>query len=236
MTDAEPMTEGRVILEAHALRRSFRQGGEKVEALRGVDLRVCAGEVVALVGPSGSGKSTLLQTVGLLEGGYEGQIAIDGHDCTSLSIAERAHIRLKKLGFIYQFHHLMPDFSAIENVELALLVAGYTPLEAHRRAGSLLLDLGLKGRLSHRPSQLSGGEQQRVAAARAMANEPVLILADEPTGNLDAATGQKLFDEFVRLARVRGSTILLATHNDALARAADRVIALHDGRIIGELP
>ena len=219
------------VLEVADLRRSFRQGGVTIEVLRGVDLSVAPGEIVALLGPSGSGKSTMLQAVGLLEGGFEGSITIDGVRVEKLSASERTMVRRDKLGFVYQFHHLLPDFSAAENVVLPQLIRGTGTAAARTRAKLLLTDLGLGERLHHRPAQLSGGEQQRVAVARALANEPVLILADEPTGNLDEATAAKVLGEFIRLVRARGSAALVATHNIALARGMDRVVTLHEGRL-----
>jgi len=221
----------RAVLQTVDLKRSFAQGGVTIEVLRGVDLQIAPGEIVALLGPSGSGKSTLLQAVGLLEGGFDGQILIDGLACEKLSSAERTRVRREKLGFVYQFHHLLPDFDATENVVLPQLVAGRATAAAQQRAAQLLTELGLGQRLDHRPSQLSGGEQQRVAVARALANEPVLVLADEPTGNLDEATAQRVLGEFLRLVRARGSAALVATHNQALAAAMDRIVTLHEGRI-----
>ncbi len=219
------------VLQVTDLRRSFVQGGVTIEVLRGVDLTVARGEIVALLGPSGSGKSTMLQAVGLLEGGFTGAITIDGQRVEALDAAARTAVRRDKLGFVYQFHHLLPDFSAAENVVLPQLIRGAAPAVARTRAALLLTDLGLGQRLDHRPSQLSGGEQQRVAVARALANEPVLILADEPTGNLDEATAARVLAEFVRLVRARGSAALVATHNIALARGMDRVVTLHEGRL-----
>ncbi len=213
------------------LRRSFVQGGERIEVLRGVDLAVAPGEVVALLGPSGSGKSTLLQAVGLLEGGFEGSIAIAGEDASRMDADERTRVRRERLGFVYQFHHLLPDFNALENVVLPLLVAGAQTRAAEARAESLLTTLGLGRRLTHRPSQLSGGEQQRVAVARALANAPLLVLADEPTGNLDEHTADLVLDEFLKLVRAQGSAALVATHNERLARRMDRLVRLHEGRL-----
>ena len=213
------------------LRRSFQQGGERIEVLRGVALTVEPGEVVALLGPSGSGKSTLLQAVGLLEGGFEGSIAIAGEEASRLDADERTRVRRERLGFVYQFHHLLPDFNALENVVLPLLVAGAERATAEARATSLLTALGLGARLTHRPSQLSGGEQQRVAVARALANAPLLVLADEPTGNLDEHTADLVLDEFLKLVRAQGSAALVATHNERLARRMDRLVRLHEGRL-----
>jgi len=211
------------------LTRSFEQGGVRIDVLRGVDLDVRAGEIVALLGASGSGKSTMLQAIGLLEGGFGGKIEIAGHDATRLGKDERAAVRRDHLGFVYQFHHLLPDFDAQENVVLPQLVAGRSREEADERAAELLTALGLGQRLHHRPSKLSGGEQQRVAVARALANRPQLVLADEPTGNLDEATADKVLVQFLELVRGEGSAALIATHNERLAARMDRVVRLHDG-------
>lgn len=219
----------RPVLEVRHLSRRFEQGGQVIHVLRDVNLTVNAGEVVALLGVSGAGKSTLLQAVGLLEGGFEGEIGIAGEACAKLSNGERTRVRREKLGFVYQFHHLLPDFTALENVVMPQLVAGKPRAAAERRAGELLTELGLGARLEHRPSQLSGGEQQRVAVARALANQPVLVLADEPTGNLDEATARIVLDAFLRLVRETGAAALVATHNRELARAMDRVVLLHNG-------
>jgi lipoprotein-releasing system ATP-binding protein len=211
------------------LTRSFEQGGVRIDVLRGVDLAIRPGEIVALLGPSGSGKSTLLQAVGLLEGGFGGRIEIAGTDASTLSGDDRTALRRDHLGFVYQFHHLLPDFTAQENVILPQLIAGRTEQEAETRSRELLDALGLGQRLDHRPSQLSGGEQQRVAVARALANRPELVLADEPTGNLDEATADRVLQQFLRLVRDEGSAALIATHNERLANAMDRVVRLHDG-------
>ena len=219
------------VLLVEDLRRSFRQGETVIEVLRGVNLRVGAGEIVALLGPSGSGKSTLLQAVGLLEGGFQGRITIAEERVEALDNAGRTRVRRDRLGFVYQFHHLLPDFNALENVVLPQLVAGRSTAEARAHAAELLGDLGLSERLTHRPAQLSGGEQQRVAVARALANRPPLVLADEPTGNLDEATAAKVLAEFLRLVRGQGSAALVATHNVALAAKMDRVVTLHEGRL-----
>ncbi|WP_332818331.1 ABC transporter ATP-binding protein [Sphingopyxis sp.] len=219
------------VLELHALKRSFTQGDVTIDVLRGVDAHLQRGEIVALLGPSGSGKSTMLQAVGLLEGGFDGTISIDGHDVTQYDQGERTKTRREKIGFVYQFHHLLPDFSAIENVILPQLIRGAGQAEAEERAADLLGRLGLGERLHHKPSKLSGGEQQRVAVARALANRPLLVLADEPTGNLDEATADRVFDQFVKLVRDHGSAALVATHNERLAARMDRVLRLHDGRI-----
>ena len=219
------------VVRITGLKRSFEQGGVTIDVLRGVDLAVQPGEIVALLGPSGSGKSTMLQAIGLLEGGFQGKIEIAGTDATALNGDARTTLRRDHLGFVYQFHHLLPDFTAIENVVLPQLVAGRTRAEAEARATELLTALGLDKRLNHRPSQLSGGEQQRVAVARALANKPQLVLADEPTGNLDEATADRVFGEFLKLVRGEGSAALVATHNERLALAMDRVVRLHEGRL-----
>jgi lipoprotein-releasing system ATP-binding protein len=218
-----------VVLATRGLTRSFRQAAATIEVLRGVDLTLNAGEIVALLGPSGSGKSTLLQAVGLLEGGFDGEILINGETAHSLNAAARTELRRDRLGFIYQFHHLLPDFTALENVMMPLLVSGRSMDDASARAGELLGGLGLAERLTHRPAQLSGGEQQRVAVARALANRPQLILADEPTGNLDERTADIVFNQFVDLVRSEGSAALVATHNERLAERMDRVVRLHEG-------
>lgn len=219
------------VVQTAGLTRSFEQGGVRIDVLRGVDLAIQPGEIVALLGPSGSGKSTLLQAVGLLEGGFGGSLRIAGVEAGSLSADDRTALRRDKIGFVYQFHHLLPDFTAQENVILPQLVAGVSEADAADRANELLAALGLGERLSHRPSQLSGGEQQRVAVARALANRPALVLADEPTGNLDEATADRVFDEFVSLVRGQASAALVATHNERLAARMDRVLRLHEGRV-----
>ena len=211
------------------LTRSFEQGGERIDVLRGVNLSIGPGEIVALLGPSGSGKSTMLQAVGLLEGGFGGKIEIAGVDASALPTDGRTKLRREHLGFVYQFHHLLPDFNALENVVMPQLVAGRERGSAEERAREVLTALGLQHRLTHRPSQLSGGEQQRVAVGRALANRPRLVLADEPTGNLDEHTADKVFAEFLELVRGEGSAALVATHNERLAAKMDRVVRLHEG-------
>ena len=217
------------VLETRGLRRSFTQAEVTIEVLRGIDLQVMPGEIVALLGPSGSGKSTLLQAVGLLEGGFEGSIRLQGHEASELDDEGRTRLRRDILGFVYQFHHLLPEFSARENVILPQLVRGAETEAAQSRAGDLLSKLGLRDRLEHRPSKLSGGEQQRVAVARALANRPPLVLADEPTGNLDEATADTVLQEFLGLVRGEGSAALVATHNERLAAKMDRTLRLHEG-------
>jgi lipoprotein-releasing system ATP-binding protein len=217
------------VLQVRGLKRSFEQAGVRIDVLRGIDLDVCRGEIVALLGPSGSGKSTLLQAVGLLEGGFQGSIRIAGEEVAELSDSNRTRVRRDTLGFVYQFHHLLPDFSAAENVIIPQLIRGASRAEARGRAESLLGALGLSERLTHRPSKLSGGEQQRVAVARALANRPALVLADEPTGNLDEATADIVFAEFLRLVRDEAGAALVATHNERIAAKMDRVLRLHEG-------
>jgi len=217
------------VVRLTGLKRSFEQGGVRIDVLRGIDMEVAPGEIVALLGPSGAGKSTMLQAIGLLEGGFEGKIEIAGTDASALDGDDRTVLRRDTLGFVYQFHHLLPDFSAIENVILPQLVAARPEPAARARASELLGALGLGERLTHRPSQLSGGEQQRVAVARALANKPLLVLADEPTGNLDEHTADRVLAEFLRLVREEGSAALVATHNERLAAKMDRVVRLHEG-------
>ena len=219
------------VLQTRGLKRSFTQGHVTIEVLRGIDLAVKPGEIVALLGPSGSGKSTLLQAVGLLEGGFEGSIRIAGEEAAQLDDDGRTRVRRDTLGFVYQFHHLLPDFDAIENVMLPQVIHGTDANEARERAGALLTKLGLGARLDHRPSKLSGGEQQRVAVARALANRPPLVLADEPTGNLDEHTADRVLAEFLSLVRGEGSAALVATHNERLAGKMDRVVRLHEGHL-----
>ena len=219
------------VLATRNLKRSFTQGDVTIEVLRGVDLDVAPGEIVALLGPSGSGKSTLLQAVGLLEGGFQGSIRLAGEEASNLDDEGRTRVRRELLGFVYQFHHLLPEFNARENVILPQLVLGAEPQAAQKRAEQLLGSLGLSQRLDHRPSKLSGGEQQRVAVARALANKPPLVLADEPTGNLDEHTADVVFSQFLNLVRGEGSATLVATHNERLAAKMDRVVRLHEGQL-----
>ena len=229
MSEAPKADAGSLVVELIGLKRSFVQAEVTIEVLRGIDLAIRPGEIVALLGPSGSGKSTMLQAVGLLEGGFSGTIRLMGTDASTLDGDARTRLRRDHLGFVYQFHHLLPDFNALENVILPQMIAGTERQAARARASELLSALGLGRRLAHRPSQLSGGEQQRVAVARALANRPALVLADEPTGNLDEATAGRVLDEFVRLVRDEGSAALIATHNERLAARMDRVLRLHEG-------
>ena len=229
MTDAHG-TE--FIASLNDVTRSFTQGSVTIDVLRGVDLHIKPGEIVGLVGPSGSGKSTLLQAVGLLEGGFGGSIILGGVEAAGLDSAGRTAIRKEFLGFVYQFHHLLTDFDAMENVVLPQLIHDSDRSLAEARAEELLTALGLGSRLNHRPSKLSGGEQQRVAVARALANRPQLVMADEPTGNLDEVTSQIVLDQFLSLVRGEGSAALIATHNERLAAKMDRVVKLKEGRVI----
>jgi lipoprotein-releasing system ATP-binding protein len=222
---AAPMPALRLV----RIERRFRQGEAWLEVLRGAELEVPAGAVIALMGPSGSGKSTLLQIAGLLEHADGGEVFLGGRACSRLSDAARTRMRLDSLGFVYQFHHLLPEFSALENVMLPRMLAGHSRGAARARARELLALLGVERRESHRPARLSGGEQQRVAIARAMANRPAVLLADEPTGNLDEETAGVVFDALVASARETSAALLIATHNPDLARRADATLRLHNG-------
>jgi lipoprotein-releasing system ATP-binding protein len=216
-------------LELAGLHRRFRQGGNELHVLRGVDLRLMPGECVALVGPSGAGKSTLLHCAGLLERPDEGVVRVGGADCGAMGEAERTRARLASLGFVYQFHHLLPEFSALENAMMPMLIAGRPRAEAASRAGDLLARVGLAERAGHRPGRLSGGEQQRVAIVRAVANAPRVLLADEPTGNLDPHTADGVFAELMGLVHTTGLAALVATHNPEIAARMDRTLVLKDG-------
>ncbi|PHZ85333.1 ABC transporter ATP-binding protein [Paremcibacter congregatus] len=221
------MTES--ILELQDIHRHFIQGDKDLHILRGVNFTLKKSEVVTLVGASGSGKSTLLQIAGLLDHASSGEVVIDGAACGKLSDRKRTRIRRHDVGFIYQFHHLLPEFNALENVMLPQIVAGLSKSEAAKHAEALLTKLGLGARVDHRPSELSGGEQQRVAIARALINKPKILLADEPTGNLDEMTGNGVMNELLRLSREEGISALVATHNKDLARKMDRCVTLHNG-------
>ncbi len=221
-------------LELQGIHRSFQQGGVRLEVLRGATLALQPGELLALVGPSGAGKSTLLHIAGLLEPPDQGEVMLAGAPCGALSDRERTRLRRHRLGFVYQFHHLLPEFSARENVMLPQMIAGVARQAAAERADVLLERLALSARADHRPARLSGGEQQRVALARALANGPAVLLADEPTGNLDHATADAVFAELARLVREDGLAALVATHNLALAAQMDRVVALQDGVLVEE--
>ena len=217
------------VLATRGLKRSFTQGGVTIEVLRGVDLDVRPGEIVALLGPSGSGKSTLLQAVGLLEGGFEGSIRITGKEASALDDDGRTSLRRDALGFVYQFHHLLPEFTAIENVAMPLLIRRMDRAQALDKARATLAEIGLAQRLQHLPGELSGGERQRAAFARALVTEPACVLADEPTGNLDTHTSDEVFEAMVKLSALRGTAFVLVTHDAALAARAERVLELRDG-------
>ena len=218
-------------LRLRAVERSFAQGGGRLEVLKGVDLMLRAGEAVALVGPSGAGKSTLLQIAGLLEAPDRGEVTVAGQVCDGRNDSARTSLRRRHLGFVFQSHRLLPEFSAFENVVLPQLIAGAAGGGARARARELLAAAELADRLQHRPARLSGGEQQRVAVARALANRPSVLLADEPTGNLDAATAEGVMELLAGEVRGRGLAALIATHNMTLARRMDRILQLRDGRI-----
>jgi len=219
------------VLAIRGLRRTYRSGDRDLVVLDGAALDLHRGEIVGLVGPSGSGKSSLLHAAGLLEKPTAGQIFIEEKDCSTLSDRQRTRIRLSTIGFVYQAHHLLPEFSALDNVALPQMIAGKPQAAARARATDLLTALGLGERLHHQPAQMSGGEQQRVAIARALANRPRLLLADEPTGNLDPATSESVFRNLYDLARREGVAALVATHNLELARHMDRVLAVRDGKL-----
>ena len=218
-------------LKLSHIARTFGKGATRLEILKDINLEIGQGEIVALVGPSGSGKSTLLHIAGLLDTPTSGTIEIAGQNATKMSDAGRTKLRQKTIGFVYQSHLLLPDFNALENVMMPQLIAGVKEKDAEAHAKELLKEVGLSHRLTHRAGQLSGGEQQRVAIARALANSPALLLADEPTGNLDPKTADEVFDTFLRIVRQTGLSALLATHNPELARKMDRRISVVDGHI-----
>ncbi len=224
--------EKETVLELKQICKSFRQGSQKLDVLTGVDLEIKSGEIVALIGPSGSGKSTLLQIAGLLETPSSGEIYLNRQNCSKLGDGLRTLLRRDFLGFVYQYHNLLPDFSAEENVMLPQLIAGRKAKVARERAAWLLERLNLGSRLKHRPAEMSGGEQQRVAIARALANAPKLLLADEPTGNLDPKTSDVVFAELLNIVKETGLSALIATHNMELASAMDRKVRLEDGRLV----
>ena len=219
------------VLELRDIVREYKSEGGVLRVLEGANLVLNPGELVGLVGPSGSGKSTLLHTAGLLEKPEGGQVFLEGEDCMALNDAGRTRLRREKLGFVYQFHHLLPEFSARDNVAMPLMVGGVRRGKAREKAEALLAEMGLSERLKHQPGQMSGGEQQRVAIARALVNDPRLVIADEPTGNLDPATTERVFESLIRMARSEGAAVLVATHNMALTRHMDRVLTLQDGKL-----
>ena len=218
-------------LELREVRRIFKQAAAELVVLKGVDLVLRPGEIVALVGPSGAGKSTMLHVAGLLERPDGGAVLISGEDCTRLNDERRTLLRRSAIGFVYQFHHLLPEFSALENVMLPQMIAAVPRRQAREKAAGLLDQVGLAPRAGHRPARLSGGEQQRVAIARALANDPKILLGDEPTGNLDHATGESVLNTLLELVRDTGLAALIATHNLDLARRLDRIVGLEEGRL-----
>jgi lipoprotein-releasing system ATP-binding protein len=225
------MSEPQPILSLRGVVRSYPSGGRTLEVLKGADLDVYPGEMIGLIGPSGSGKSSLLHAAGLLERPNAGEIVIEGRDCSKLNERARTRVRLGSIGFVYQFHHLLPEFTALDNVAMPMMIAGKPRAAARTRAAALLEQMGLSERLQHQPAQMSGGEQQRVAIARALANAPRVVLADEPTGNLDPATSESVFKALYELCRLEGVAALVATHNMELARYMDRVFGLKDGHL-----
>lgn len=222
------------VLRLEELNHGFTQGDRRIDVLKEACASFYAGETVALLGPSGAGKSTLLHIAGLLERPDSGAVMMDDIDCVTLADDERTRMRRMDVGFVYQFHHLLPEFTALENVMLPQLILGRSKTQAEERARELLEMLGLKDRWDHRPSELSGGEQQRVAIARAVANRPKILLADEPTGNLDPSTAGRVFDELMRLVKEEGVAAVIATHNLDLAARMDRTLRLADGHLIEE--
>jgi len=220
------------LLVARAVRRVFAGGdGEPLEILRGIDIEVRRGEFVAIVGSSGAGKSTLLHLLGALDSPTSGDIWLDGSRYADLDARNAAELRNRKLGFVFQFHHLLREFSALENVMMPLLISGASARQARSRAEEVLSEVGLAGRMTHRPAELSGGEQQRCAVARALVHDPSVVLADEPSGNLDHANAERLHEMFFRLAREYETAVVVVTHNRQLAGRADRVLLLEDGRL-----
>ena len=226
------MTES--LLKLTGIKQTFHQGGVDLEVLRGIEMELAAGEIVALVGPSGSGKSTLLQIAGLLEEAEAGAVEIGGRHANALSEEDRTLVRRSDLGFVYQYHHLLAEFTALENIVIPQMIAGKSKAAARVRAAELIAAMGLEDRASHRPARLSGGEQQRIAIARALANGPKILLADEPTGNLDPGTAGDVFQLLLAQVRGAGLAALIATHNPVLAARMDRVLRLEDGVLVEE--
>ncbi|MGN6551792.1 MAG: ABC transporter ATP-binding protein [Pararhizobium sp.] len=221
-----------VVLQLSGVERSYTQGEDTLIILKGADFKLRRGETVALVAPSGTGKSTLLHTAGLLERPQGGEVYVGGRACGTLADSERTAIRRAEIGFVYQFHHLLPEFSAVENVMIPQMIAGLARREAYERAGQLLDYMRVGHRADHRPAELSGGEQQRVAIARAVANAPTVLLADEPTGNLDPETAGYVFEALEALVRQSGLAAVFATHNHEMAGRMDRKVTLHDNRVV----
>jgi len=220
------------LLEAVNLAKRYWNGKMEIWALKDLNLKVKRGEFLAIVGPSGAGKSTLLHLLGLLDSPTEGELFWKGERVESLSLPQRAHIRNRAIGFIFQFYHLLPEFSALENVMLPARIGGERKEESRKRAEELLKELGLGQRLTHRPAELSGGEQQRVAIARALINNPEVLLCDEPTGNLDSRTGREIISILKKLNRVEGKTLVIVSHQEEIVKEADRILQMRDGRIV----
>lgn len=220
------------VLELLNVDRFYKTNAGELSVLDKANLTLRAGELVGLVGPSGSGKSTLLHTAGLLERPEAGEVKLDGLDCLKMNDAERTAVRRSKIGFVYQFHHLLPEFNAADNIAMPLMIAGTSKRTARVKAEALLAEMGLADRGDHQPGKMSGGEQQRVAIARALANDPRLVIADEPTGNLDPATTERVFATLIRMVRDEGAAVLVATHNMSLTRHMDRVLTLEDGKLV----
>ena len=224
-------SSARPLVIATGVKKSFQHMGRTLEVLRGIDLTINEGEMVSIVGQSGAGKSTLLHCIGTLDIVSSGSITVNGEELTTMSGARLAALRNRTIGFVFQFHHLLPEFNALENVVMPGLIQGRSKKEMEPRAMALLEEVGLKDRSLHRPGELSGGEQQRVALARALVLEPKLLLADEPTGNLDSATSAQIHDLFFSINKLRGTTIVVVTHNLALAASMPRVVTLKDGKV-----
>jgi lipoprotein-releasing system ATP-binding protein len=226
--------KGQVILSAQNICKGFSQGGKRLDVLKSASLELGEGEIVALVGQSGSGKSTFLQIIGLLDKPDSGQVYIRGTECAGASDAQRTQTRRDSIGVVYQYHHLLPEFSALENVILPQMLQGKSKQEATSKAETLLDYLGLKLRMTHRPAELSGGEQQRVAIARALVNRPAIVLADEPTGNLDPSTAKEVYQLLLQSARDYNVAVLFVTHNRELANQTDRIVTVHEGQVLQE--
>ena len=226
------MAKQSLLMELDGLELTYEQGQRRIEVLKGAQAEFYTGEAIALVGPSGAGKSTLLHIIGLLDRPHDGKVILEGNDCVGLGDRERTLLRRSSIGFVYQFHQLLPEFSAIENVVIPQLILGLSKKNATSRARSLLTSLGLGERGIHRPAELSGGEQQRVAIARAVANQPKILLADEPTGNLDPQTADRVFEQLFGLVRTTGLCAIMATHNMEIAERMDRVLRLENGKLV----